>query len=372
VTWAFVGLLAAALLAGLAWRTRSRRGRLALVYLACVPLVLGAFELHLGLRTRPEFDAEMPPAWRVRDDEVGVRPAPGVAYREALRLGSEPIYDVVYTIDERGERVTPPVRGDGDALCVLFFGCSFTFGTGVGDEDTLPWLTGVASGQRHRIHNFSFGGWGPHQMLAALQSGQVDSALDCEPTHAIYQSVHDHVRRVAGRSPWDPHGPRFVLDASGRPVRAGNFDDRPSFPRSWPLLRNSEILRILAEDFEPGPRDYELFAEVVKASRDLLASRHPGVEFHVLLWDKRWKQDPEYWEGLERRGLRVHFVSGLLPDLREAPERWAVSPHDGHPNRAANERIAGFVAREILGEAPRPTGAPAPASASAPSRAAAP
>jgi hypothetical protein len=324
----------------------------------------------MGLGTRLRLDPEMPAAYRVRDDAVGDRPAPGAAYREALRFGDETVYDVVYTIDEHGLRVAPPSHASEGALCILFFGCSFTFGTGIGDQDTSPWLTGAATGYRHRIYNFSFSGWGPHQMLAAIQAGQVEETIDCEPTHAIYQSVHDHVRRVAGRGPWDPHGPRFALDAEGRVVRDGSFDDRPSFPRSWPRLGKSEILRTLSEDFDPTQRDYDLFAEVVEASRDLLASRHPGVEFHVLLWDKRWKQDPEYWEGLERRGLPVHFVSRILPVEREALREFAISPRDAHPNRKANERIAAYVAREILGDPT--TEAPAPVGASAPSREAAP
>jgi hypothetical protein len=370
--WAWIGLLWFALLLCVARLGGASRARLALVYLACVPLAVGVLELHLGLRTRPRADPAMPPAARVRDGAVGLRPAPGVAYREALWQGDEPIFDVVYTIDENGQRVVPPFRGDGAALCILFFGCSFSYGTGIRDDETSPWLTGVATGYRHHIYNFSFAGWGPHQMLAALQVGQVEEVLGCEPTHVIYQSAYDHVRRVAGRSPYDPHGPRFVLREDGRLVRAGNFDDTPSFPGSWPRLGKSEILRILSEHFEPGPRDFDRFAEVVRAARDLLVNRHPDVEFHALLWDKRWKQDAEYWEGLQRRGIRVHFVSDAIPDLRQAAGRYAVSPHDGHPNRAANERIAAYVAREILGEEPSPRADPDPVSASAPSRAASP
>ena len=346
-----------------------KRIRLALVYAACVPLAWGAAELVLGQRPRPHFDPEMPAAYRVRDDAVGLRPAPGASWRETLWLGDLPIYDVVYTIDAHGRRVTPAAEGGKDALCVLIFGCSFSFGTGVGDEDTLPWLTSVASGRRHHVHNFSFGGWGPHQMLAALEAGEVESSLDCEPTHAIYVSVHDHVRRVAGRSPWDPHGPRFELREDGRLARNGNFDDRPSLVRSWPWLGKSEVLRILSEHFVPAQTDFDRFAAVVAESRDRLASRWPGIDFRVLLWDKRWKHDPEYWEGLRRRGLRVDFVSEILPDQREHASRYAISPHDGHPNRTANERIAAWIAREVLDE---PRAAGVPASASAPSRAGGP
>jgi len=344
----------------------SARLRLALLYAACLPLAWGAVELYLGLRPAPHFDPGMPPEFAIRDDAVGVRPAAGVSWREALWLGDELIFDVAYTTDAKGRRVSPAAEGGEGALCVLFFGGSFTFGTGVGDEDTLPWQTSVATGRRHHVHSFSFGGWGPHQMLAALEAGEVERSLDCEPTHAIYVSVNDHIRRVVGRSPWDPHGPRFVLGEDGRLARDGNFDDRPSFPGSWPLLGSSRILKILSEHFEPEQADYDLFAEVVAASRDRLEARWPDVDFSVLLWDKRWKFDPEYWEGLERRGLRVHYVSQILPDQRENAARYAISPHDGHPNRTANERIAAWLAREVLEPA---RGVGDPASASAPSRA---
>jgi len=346
-----------------------RRLRLALVYAACVPVALGAVEGYLRQKPRPHFDPGMPAAYRIRDDAVGFRPAPGVSWREALWLGDEPIYDAVYTTDATGRRITPEATGGDDARCVLFFGCSFTWGTGVDDADTLPWLTSEATGGRDRIHSFAFGGWGPHQMLGALEAGEVERTLPCEPTHALYVSVHDHVRRVAGRSPWDPHGPRFELRDDGSIVRDGNFDDRPSLLRSLPWLAKSELLRILGEHFSETRRDYDRFAAVVAASRERLASRWPGVDFRVLLWDKRWKQDPEYWEGLLRRGLRVHFVSEILPDQREHAARYAVSPRDGHPNRTANERIAAWIAREVLAPA---TAAADPGTAIAPSRAGAP
>ena len=79
-------------------------------------------------------------------------------------------------------------------------------------------------------------------------------------------------------------------------------------------------------------------------------SRWPGVRFDVLLWDKRWKQDAAYWEGLERRGIPVHFVSEILPGYREDPLRYSLGPHDGHPNAQATDAIARWFVREILGE----------------------
>jgi hypothetical protein len=348
--WGWIGVAwAAACLLGAVSASPSGL-RLAALYLCVVLLVPAAFELRLGLRTKPRLDPALPEENRLRDDVVGFRLAPGTASREASWFGDELVYDVVYTIDDNGLRLAPPAAGGEGSLCVLFFGGSFTFGTGVEDRETAAYQLGVLTGGRHRIYNFGFSGYGPHQMLATLESGRVERAIGCTPSHVIYHSVHDHVRRVAGRAPWDPHGPRYELTPGGGVVRRGNFDDAGAkFPEGWPRLGRSEILRMLAQDFDPQPRDYQRFAAVVDASRAWFAEHYPGARFHVLLWNKAWKQDPEYWEGLLRRGIRVHFITDVLPDYPEARERYAVSPHDGHPNALAHARIAEYVAREILG-----------------------
>lgn len=345
----WIGITGFAALVLLAALTTGRWLRLVLVNAAFLLLVAGLYEFSLGWATPPRLDPATPAVKEVRDDVVGYRLPENVSAQVRMWFGDEIVYDVVYTTDEHGLRVAPPAEAGG-TLCVLFFGGSFAFGTGVNDSETSPFLTGVATGGRHAIHNFAYRGYGAHQMLALLESGRVEEAIDCTPTHAIYHSVHDHVRRVAGRAPWDRHGPRYRLERD-LAVRRGNFDDEgPSFAEAWPRLARSHVLRRIAEHFEPGPHDWELFAAVVDASRRLLTDRYPGVEFHVLLWNKPWKHAPEYWETLQRRGIRVHFISDVLPNYPEDRDLYGIGPHDGHPNPSANAYIADYVAAEILGD----------------------
>ena len=348
--FAWIGLVWAALLFWLAWRHPGRMTRVVLFNLAFAPLAFGGFELYLGIRPRPHADPDIPAAYKLRNDVVGHEIAAGVSVRHALWLGHEPIFDALYTIGPDGLRVVPAPRDDGDGACVLFFVDSFVFGWGLDDDETIPWMAAHFTGRRHRIYNLSYLAWGPHQMLSMLQSGRVEELVDCAPTHVLYYSIYDHVHRAAGRSPNDLFGPRFELRQDGVLERRGNFDDQPGFVRRWPRLARSAVVRALAEDFEPGPADFERFAAIVAASRDLLAARWPGVRFDVLLWDKRWRQDAAYWESLKRRGIAVHFVSEILPGHREEPLRYALSRHDSHPNAHANERVARWFAQEILGE----------------------
>ena len=76
-----------------------------------------------------------------------------------------------YTIGPNGLRVSPPYEEVADVPCALFFGGSFTFGTGVEDDEALPYVAGILSEGKYRVYNFGYRGYGPHQMLAALESG---------------------------------------------------------------------------------------------------------------------------------------------------------------------------------------------------------
>jgi hypothetical protein len=332
---------------------RGTRARAVWFNLGFVFLVPGLFELWLGRdldrrRSDPSASARM-----VRDEVFGYGLPAGVSVPDRFFMDDELVFDVVYTIEPNGLRLAPPATPGPDSRCIVFFGGSFSFGMGLPDEETSPYLTGLLSGERHRIYNVSLNGWGPHQMLAGLETGHVASLLECTPTHVIYHSVHDHVRRAAGAS-HDSHGPRFVLDRAGGVRRAGHFDDDGGpFALRWPRLGRSHLLRRWVESFHAGPRDFELFHGIVAASRDYVEQHWPGAEFHVLLWNKPWKNDPVYWEGLERRGIRVHPISEILPNYPEDRERYGI-PNDGHPNRLANGHIARSVVREILHQTPVP------------------
>jgi len=297
----------------------------------------------------------------VVDDDLGVRPRPGLRTTAAMRVGSEPSYDVVYTFDEVGLRVSPPEPQPGpDTDCVLFFGGSFTFGEGVEDEQTMPYRVGVRSGGRYRVRNFGFSGYGPHQMLAAIQSGLVDrAATGCHPRYAIYQAVYHHVLRAAGIWSWDRHGPRFVVGDDGRARRAGNFDtDEPDLAKSVAnALGDSGLGRQIRRrgmdvgTSEATEADVQLFRSIVATAAEELEQRWPGIEFHVLYWDRWDSQGPYdlFDESLQSKGITVHNISEILPD-RSDWERAYRLPHDIHPNATTHDLMAAYVVRDLLGQ----------------------
>jgi hypothetical protein len=343
---------------------RSRgRVRLAWYYLAVAFLLLATAETWAGislLRRNEHFDRPLFPDYIRTDEVLGYAPVPGRRRRVRKYLYGETLYDVTYTIDENGLRAVPPDRPVDGPDGVLFFGGSYTYGEGVEDGETLPAV--VQELARIRTFDFGFHGYGPHQMLAAIQSGKVEAAVTGTPRLAIYDALVSHLARAAGRSFWDRHGPRYLLEAGGRLVRRGHFDDEASPLRDAVMrqIGKSHVYeRFLKTRIRVDADDIPLFLAIVGASRDALAARYPGIAFHVILWDcdATWGLRDRILAGLEARGIPWHAVSSVLPEMNRNPAKYRLHPHERHPSPAAYRAVGKYVVDHILPGCRR-TGAP--------------
>jgi hypothetical protein len=86
----------------------------------------------------------------MRDDSVlGYAPVHGQLAPVKRFAGSQLIYDVTYTIDADGLRIAAGLdENPHDNRCMLFFGCSFTFGEGVDDHEAMPYVAGTLANLR--------------------------------------------------------------------------------------------------------------------------------------------------------------------------------------------------------------------------------
>jgi len=361
-----IGLLASILCFYSFRRVRSTTAKLLWLNLGIVMAFLCLYELRLVLGQGPTvrydksrgYEAE---TYFVDDADLGYAAKPSVRIQVSRLVGDRTIYDLTHTIDETGLRISPPVRTSPAPLgCLWFFGGSYTFGEGVEDDKTMPYRVGMKTKGAYVVRNFGFHGYGPHQMLAELQSGRSEDRAGCRPTHVIYQALVWHAMRSNGRSSWDTNGPYYVLDHQGRPRRLGSFLDQDlGRPPAWILrrLERSQIyLRHFAKYVDPyqfplGRDDMRLMIAIVVESADEIARRFPGAEFHVLIWNF---DEPPYLqmlvEGLAGRGITVELVSDAIPDYRTVPEStYRLDPlYDRHPTALAHDRIADYVVREIL------------------------
>lgn len=315
-------------------------------------------EPDLG-RERPEMQdavllGDAARGFRIPDKVLGYRPRPDVSGEAVKMWKDEELYRAIYSIDANRLRVTPPPRNP-DAPAVLFFGCSYAYGEGVHDQETTPYRVAVKSDYAYHVFNFAFGGYGPHHMLAALESGIVDEAVGgTEPEIIVYQGVDFHADRSAGRSFWDQSGPWYVLDEQDVVRRMGSFEDKnrltPIRNNIKALVEKSSIavrLLPLKNSYKVTAEDIDLMVGIIEKSRDVSKVKYPNSDFHVIFWDEYSKHAPIIIQKLRDAGVAVHVVSEFAPEINRHSDIYRI-PKDWHPTAKAHDLIAAFVVDQLL------------------------
>lgn len=283
-------------------------------------------------------------------DDMGYLPRPGRQVTARKFVGDQRLYDVVYTIGPDSFRVSQ--RPAGARSCVLHFGDSNTFGEGVNDNENYVWqLTDVSNGSIG-THNFGISGYGPHHALGGLQSGRIARAVTCKPTHAVFFFIPEHVGRIAGRAPWDAHGPRYALK-DGKLIREGNFDSAGLPARAVPDLDEGILgwRRLIGIDALGTKEDGELAAAVMIEIAREIDRQWPGTKLHVVYWKIfNSRRMDEIAARLTTAGIVLHQPDAIIPGYTGQWQKWVLSPLDRHPNPPAHRRIAIYIAHEIVGE----------------------
>lgn len=322
--------------------------------LSAAVLTLGAVESYFWAQERngpvERYEGSYTTEYFINHDPLGYGPVKDTQVNVIKHVGDSPVYETGYTIDQYGLRVSPPASENPQHGSILFFGGSVTFGEGVNDEQTMPYRVGLATGGP--VYNFAFHGYGPHQMLAALEHGLVADVLQRPPEVVIYQAIPAHVQRAAGLASWDQHGPKYVLEDSGDVRFAGHFDDTQSSIRDAVIARleRSHLYQRLFGLRRPlRDRDVKLFIGIVKAARDFVSNHFNSCAFHVLLWgDEREATYRTIANGLRVAGIQVHPIKNALPQFDVNPVRYELSAQDQHPNALAHSLIANYVTEHIV------------------------
>lgn len=285
-------------------------------------------------------EATMPePSIYDRDPLIGgvlKKQAVRAAHRQVRGAREELLFDVVYSINAEGRRITPEAGKNADSV-VLLFGCSFTFGFGVNDKDTYAWQLAERLGSNYQVLNLGVSGYGAHQMLALLQSGRLDPLLQqYKHKYAFFLTIADHLNRCTGRSSWIKNGPRYAIE-QGRPEYAGDFSDTFSFLRFCDdIFLHSALypeLRSLITQLLSSEQDMALHTAILAQAAQELQARK--TDFAVIVWpDMRRAITP-----LQARSLTVLPLSPRIPDWN--PESYKQHRVDGfHPNALGHEIIA--------------------------------
>ncbi len=287
----------------------------------------------------------------VRDVPLAEIMSPGVTCREQRLDGEKVIYDFVYTLDEHSARVTPasPVEATGRDL--VFFGCSFTFGVGLSDDEAMPnRVAQRATGWR--VTNFGGGGYGPAHMLRRIEDGQTTELFRGNDTRVVYTYIPHHVRRVIGgmrtATRFCRDAPYYALTPDGELEYRGTMTTgRPWLQPFYEALDHEAVLKYFGVDIpiQITDRHLDFTARIIAASRDRWAEALDESDFTVVIYPQPlWAEtaSEDIIPMLKARGIRCLDYSHRFDGQ---PEMWI--PGDKHPTARAQDRVAQWIVQDL-------------------------
>lgn len=353
--WLFLAITIVMVFAAI--KVKNQKSKIIMVNLVAIPLLLfigEGFCWRINIKTSKTIGSiDRPFDFFQLSDALGYAPKKQTKAHVIKKIKRKKVYDVYYTINKDGLRETPS-SNEASNKCLLFFGDSFMFGEGLNDNETLPYYVGEKTNYKYKIYNFGFIGYGPNQMLSALEHGIVDNVItECKESTVIYDAMPDHVIRIAGRKSWETNDPKYSL-INNEAVYQGHFsDDKKKVPyKIKELYKKSQIyvfvnrLRIQKKErlkLEESIQYEKLYISILTKSKQILEEQYKVKRFVGLFWN--WF-DPGFDRVLRINSLEYYYPDEILSDYFNKHEKYFIE-NDVHPTKLANNILADFLIRQL-------------------------
>lgn len=263
-------------------------------------------------------------------------------------------YNVVYTNTKDSIRYNPVIN-QTDKKAMLF-GCSFTYGTGIEDEETLAANLASQDSSRNYL-NFGQEGWGIQQMLINLEvranQNEFLKETITQSDIGIYFYLEDHIYRLLGKNHlvsyhWGTEFPFYDIDVKKQIVKLdGKLGDQLGALKKWtyfPVHISLLYKTIYFKFFYKGPEplkeiDYEKAALAIKHSKDLFLKNNPTKKFLVVLFPNTDNtNNGKIKPYLEKQNLEILDLSQLID--KQSRGDHIICKDDNHPNNRLNKMVS--------------------------------
>ena len=295
-----------------------------------------------------EGDYLTPNAFYKHDADLGTSLVPNSDVECRMLVDGKTVWDVRYGTDEFGRRRTTHPGGVKPSRFAIFFGCSFLFGEGSNDDQTIP-SQFAAVAPEYRAYNYGVPGYGTQHMLALLESGRIPGQVTEKAGRGFYLYLEDvHEARVVGEmnivNSFGADFPYYQLEGTSKVVREGQFSTGRSTKNSfYQLLGGSQAVRYLGLNFPKRTEThYQLTAAIIGNARDEFLRQFPGSEFSVVMYPAM-QQHRKILPYLNE--LRVQVID--LAELFDPTSPEFSFQGDGHPTPVANNQVASRLIEKV-------------------------
>lgn len=236
----------------------------------------------------------------------------------------------------------PTVYGKGNKKPLLFFGCSFTQGSGLKEKQTLTYK--ISKLTNRTIYNRGRGGTGPQFVYYQLNDKNFKQEVP-DAEYIIYTFIWDHLYRLYSYS-YGPYG-------NDQNLRYKIVDNKleeikPTFVPFYTLFMVKKIqFNIRDRKFFKEEQNYELFNTLMQESIKIAQKKYPNSKFIILEYpdsrDRKFSQDEIL--KLKNMGYTVINIEKLLGhDLKQKKYRLG---DDIHPSEYAWDEIAPKLVQKL-------------------------
>ena len=224
----------------------------------------------------------------IGDSYIGFKNNPN-AKINALKydlVTSDTVFNVWYNIDSVGARKSPSIDSN-DKKYALFLGCSITFGSGISDNETLPFYFDSLS--NYKSYNYGVGSYGTQQVTATLEKKNLRADLKEKNGIGLYVFIDDHIRRsnrsLKRISTWGGSHPEYVLKGDSL-TNSGLFKNNLSFFDHLLtfFLNKSTVLNYFNVDYPfIGEKDFLYTSRLILQAKKNYVRQFKNNAFYVII-----------------------------------------------------------------------------------------
>lgn len=253
-----------------------------------------------------------------------------------------------YNFDSLGRRYTPKFyKNELNKKYAVFFGCSFTLGYLVNDDQTSAGNFAKADTNYH-VYNYAMDSYGTNQLLALFQSGRLNKEIKEKDGIFVYFYLDRHIRRAIGDQyliearTYTNNSPYFEWSGDTLIRNKGFETGRYWTTLFYKFMNYSYILRYFNIKFPIlfPDKQADFTAQLIDQSYRNYKKNFGKNNFYLVIYPG---QDNKILKHIKEKGIKVLDYSKLFDNNNPL----YTIPGDFHPTPFAYEIVAKQLAEDI-------------------------
>ena len=275
--------------------------------------------------------------------------APEAVMQVVLSKGNHVIYDQVYKTDKNLLRVPLP-ENESASIHAIFAGCSYTWGEGLKDEETLPWFF-QTNAKNVQAYNLGFPGGGVNTLLRYTELFDLKNITNKKNGFFIYTFMSNHFDRFFARYnflSWAMKDMPYYEIEGKRPVYKGKIKGHSAYKKFHTARKaglEHTLLRTQKTE-EWSEREISDFTLAVKELERRYHDKFPQGQFVFIFHpDGGFGGDIRvaFKQQLDKLKIKYYDFDQTFYDFLKESNLTQMDmkiPDDGHPNQRMNKYLA--------------------------------